>query len=90
MAKVMIEYDSEARATYVRLVDEAPRGVRPVEIVEGHIVVDVDESGHPIGVEILEPPTEVTADELKAIGDRFPDLAGELAHALAGAGYRAA
>lgn len=49
-------YDDEVCAGYLYLDEDAPIA-RQVEFASGRIVVDVDESGHPVGVEVLFPDT---------------------------------
>lgn len=70
---VLVRYDSEADATYVQLEPEAVVS-RPVEVLDGHLLVDVDRSGHPIGIEILCAPAEVDELAFTALARHFPDL----------------
>jgi uncharacterized protein YuzE len=70
---VLVRYDSEADATYVELEPEAT-AARTIELLDAHLLVDVDESGHPIGIELLCGPGEVDPTTFTAIAERFPDL----------------
>lgn len=70
---VLVRYDSEADATYVQLEPEAVVA-RTVEVLDGHLLVDVDGSGHPIGIEILCAPADVDELAFTALAQRFPDL----------------
>jgi hypothetical protein len=58
---------------------------RTVELLDAHLLVDVDESGYPIGIEILCAPAVVEKLALTTLTERFPDLdIGALRMALAG------
>jgi uncharacterized protein YuzE len=70
---VLVRYDSEADATYVQLQPEAVVA-RTVEVLDGHVLVDVDESGQPIGIELLCAPADVDEPSFTALAQRFPDL----------------
>jgi uncharacterized protein YuzE len=70
---VLVRYDSEADATYVELEPEAAAS-HTVEVLDGHLLVDVDRSGHPIGIDILCAPAEVDDLAITALARRFPDL----------------
>ena len=85
---MIVEYDCEARATYVSLSDEAP--TRQVEVNRDTVAVDVNASGQPVGVEILLAPEGVTAEIIASIDALFPELGRSIAFALAGAGFHAA
>jgi uncharacterized protein YuzE len=81
---VLVRYDSEADVTYVELKPEA-FVARTVELLDAHLLVDVDESGHPVGIEILCGPAEVDEQAFTTLTERFPDLdIGSLRTALAG------
>ena len=47
-----MHYDSEANGTHVQLDAEATVA-RTVDVPDGYLLVDVDESDHPIRIEIL-------------------------------------
>jgi uncharacterized protein YuzE len=70
---VLVRYDSEADATYIQLDAEAVVA-RTVEVLDGHLLVDVDETGRPIGIEILCAPADVDKSALTALAERFPVL----------------
>ncbi len=55
---MLVEYDSEAHATYISLVDQDPTS--QIEIQAETVVVDLGQSGQPVGVEILLAPAQVT------------------------------
>jgi uncharacterized protein YuzE len=81
---VLVRYDSEADVTYVQLEPEAVVD-RTVELLDAHLLVDVDKSGHPIGIEILCAPAEVDELVFTTLAERFPDLdIGAIRTALAG------
>jgi uncharacterized protein YuzE len=69
---VLVRYDSEADATTVVLGSAAV--ARMVEVVDGHVMVDVDSSGQPVGIEILSAPSVVDEAIISALGERFPEL----------------
>jgi uncharacterized protein YuzE len=72
------EYDQTADALYVRLVEGA-MVAGTVEVDRGTLV-DVDESGQALGIEIIRPSRPVPVEE---IADRF-DLDSEQRGALVG------
>lgn len=83
MACVLVHYDSEADATTVEL--GSGEVSRTVEIVDGHLLVDVDSEGRPISVEILCAPADVGEPVYAALVERFPDLdLGTLRSVIAG------
>lgn len=69
---MLVQYDTEAGATYVELVDEAAVA-RTVEVSD-LVMVDVDAQGQPVGVEFVVPPRLITDEMLFAVADRFSDL----------------
>jgi uncharacterized protein YuzE len=70
---VLVRYDAEGDATYVQLEPEA--GVaRTVEVLDGHLLVDVDDDDRPIGIEFLCGPAEVDELAFTAVAERFPEL----------------
>jgi uncharacterized protein YuzE len=80
---VLVRYDAEADVTYVQLEPE-PVVDRTLELLDAHLLVDVDQSGHPIGIEILCAPAEFDELALTTLAARFPDLdIGALGKALA-------
>jgi uncharacterized protein YuzE len=70
---VLVRYDSEADATYVELEPQAAAS-RTIEVLDGHLLVDVDRSGRPIGIEILCAPADVDEVAITALAGRFPEL----------------
>ena len=70
--KMLVRYDSEADATTVQLEDSVVVGT--VEVLDGHVLVDVDDGGSPVSVEILSSPADVTEAVYEALGHRFPAL----------------
>ncbi len=80
---MLVHYGCEADATCVQLDAEATVA-RTVDVLDAHLLVDLDECGHPIGIEILCAPAEVDEVALATPAERFPDLAiGALRTALA-------
>jgi uncharacterized protein YuzE len=69
---MLVQYDTEAEATYVELVDGAAVA-RTVEVSD-LVMVDVDADGRPVGVEFVVPPRRITDDMLHALADRFHEL----------------
>ncbi len=66
-----VSYDPEARVTYVKwAIGEVARTAEIGDLM----MVDVDEDGHPLGVEFLMAPTSVTQPMLEALVDAFPAL----------------
>jgi uncharacterized protein YuzE len=85
---VIVEYDSEARATYLRLRDtDGP--VETVTISEV-VMVDIGDDGQVLGVEILKAPAEIAERDLQLLFRAYPDLAPVVNQALAGVGVHAA
>lgn len=66
-----VSYDPDARATYVEW--EAGPIARTVEVSD-LMMVDVDDHGRPLGVEILTLPDKVTQSMVDLLVERFPDL----------------
>ena len=85
--EALVEYDSEARATYVSLDDEDP--ATQVEVHAETVAVDLNARGEPVGVEILLAPSQVTPDLVGELEDRFPGLGQRVAEALVDVGYHA-
>jgi uncharacterized protein YuzE len=54
---MVVHYDAEAEATYVELSD-APWS-RTVELIDAYLLVDLDDSGVPVGVEVLDAPADI-------------------------------
>lgn len=73
---MMISYDTEVGAYYLRLTDEPI--ARTVGISDD-VMVDVDAAGEVHGIELLCPPSALTDQERSDLLARFP-VAG---HALA-------
>ncbi len=69
---MLVQYDTEAVATYVELVDGATVA-RTVEVSD-LVMVDVDAHDRPVGVEFVVPPRLITDEMLSALAGRFPDL----------------
>lgn len=86
MVFMVVDYDTDAGATYVELpgYDES-KADHVVEVIRDLLTVDVDASDRPIGVELLRAPAEVDDTMLHALAERFPALRmPELRAALAG------
>lgn len=80
---MLVHYDSEADATTI----EVGTGElsRTVEVVDGHVLVDVDAEGRPVSVEILCAPADVGEPVYAALAERFPVLdMGTLRSVIAG------
>ncbi len=75
---MLVTYDPEANATYVSLSD-AP--VAETVQLRDSVSVDLDESGEPVGVELLMAPAAATDDVLALAIDRYPNLSN-VANAL--------
>lgn len=52
---MLIQFDPAARAIYIYLKDIGPGEVKKTLRVAPGLHVDVDESGHPLGIEVLAP-----------------------------------
>ena len=76
MLAMLVEYDTEVRAFYVRVTEDVV--VRTVE-VSALVGVDVDSAGNVVGLELLCPPAEVTAGERAALQARYPVALAALA-----------
>jgi len=75
MTSMVVEYDTEADATYVQLPSYDESAVeRTVEVMDSSVTVDVERSGAPIGVEFLCAPAEVDEAMLAALAGRYPAL----------------
>lgn len=68
---MIAEYDPEARATYLALID---RAVARTVSVGDLIMVDVDDNGEPVGVEFALEPAHVTDAMLATLVREFPVL----------------
>ncbi|MDK3255077.1 DUF2283 domain-containing protein [Blastococcus capsensis] len=69
---MLVQYDTEAGATYVELVDGVAVA-RTIEISD-LVMVDVDAEDNPVGVEFVVPPRGITDEMLRVVGKRFPEL----------------
>ena len=69
MAGMVVEYDTEVGAFYVRVTDGAV--ARTVEF-SPFVSVDLDSDDNVVGLELLCQPAAVTAAERAALGDRYP------------------
>ena len=68
MAGMVVEYDTEVVAFYVRVTEaEIARTVEVSPLVS----IDVDDTDNGVGLELLCPPAEVTADERAALEARY-------------------
>jgi uncharacterized protein YuzE len=76
MAGMVVEYDTEVGAFYVRVTDEEV--ARTVE-VSAFVSVDLDADEQVAGLELLCLPSAVTADERAVLQTRFPVAVGALA-----------
>ncbi len=86
MVDMVVDYDTEAGATYLELPGYDEAGAHDVvEVIRGLVTVDVDGSGEPIGVELLRAPAEIDEATLRPLAERFPALEdAQLREALAG------
>ena len=69
MAAMVVEYDTEVGAFYVRVTESEM--ARTVEI-SPFVSVDVDADDQVVGLELLCLPSAVTGDERLALEQRFP------------------
>ena len=75
MAGMVVEYDTEVGAFYVRVTEEEV--ARTVE-VSTFVGVDVDADGNVVGLELLCLPAAVTSEERAALAARYPVAVGAL------------
>ena len=75
MAGMVVEYDTEVGAFYVRVTEEEV--ARTVEVAT-FVSVDVDADGNVVGLELLCLPTAVTNEERAALAARYPAAVGAL------------
>lgn len=68
---MMVTYDPEADATYVRVSDAPVASTDPLSDL---VAVDVDASGAPVGLELLKAPGTVTESDEATVLDRYPAL----------------
>jgi uncharacterized protein YuzE len=74
---MMVQYDTEAGATYVQLTEgDVARTVNVGDLVS----VDVDAHGQPVGLDFAVLPSKITDSMLYAVADRFPALKELAAH----------
>lgn len=65
-----ITYDPEADTLYIELKETQP--VDSIDVGEG-VTVDLDEAGHPVGLEILDARARLGADALEKVSlERLP------------------
>ena len=69
MASMVVEYDTEAGAFYVRVTDHEV--ARTVEI-STFVSVDVDSDDQVVGLELLCLPSAVSVEERSGLQARFP------------------
>jgi uncharacterized protein YuzE len=82
---MVVEYDTEGGAFYVRVTDEAV--ARTVEVAT-LVSVDVDAENRVVGLELLCLPSAVTADERAALGVRYPLAIDALTESSASRAFR--
>ena len=70
---MLVSYDTEVGSTYVELADTE---VRRTVSISDLVMVDLDDSDQPVGVEFAVGPAQITVEMLEALGDRFSDLKG--------------
>jgi uncharacterized protein YuzE len=75
MVGMVVEYDTEVGAFYVRVTEEEV--ARTVE-VSAFVSVDVDAEERVVGLELLCLPSAITADERAILEGRFPAAVGAL------------
>lgn len=85
---VIVEYDSEAEAIYLRIQDDAE--VTETLSLSDLVMADVDPTGKAVGIEILKAPTDITPGDLRRVFDRFPELQASASSALLALGIRPA
>ena len=69
--RVIVSYDTDHGATYVELAESAP--VRSVDVSD-LVIVDVDETGHPVGIDFAVSPAKITPKMLEDLSACFPAL----------------
>jgi uncharacterized protein YuzE len=69
MAGMVVEYDTEVGAYYVRITDAEV--ARTVE-VSAFVSIDVDADDNVVGLELLCPPSAMTIEERGALEARYP------------------
>lgn len=75
----MFERDDHSGASYLRISQAS--GVHTVHVGD-MILVDVDESGEPVGIEFAMGASHVTPDEAAALIDAFPQAEGPIRQTL--------
>ena len=70
---MQFEYDQESDALYIRLVEDAM--VARTEQIDAGTLVDVNEGGAAVGIEIIRPARPIPVNE---IADRFPLIGDEI------------
>lgn len=75
MGGMVVEYDTEVGAFYVRVTEEEV--ARTIE-VSAFVSVDVDAEDNVVGLELLCLPAAVTPEERAALGARYPATIGAL------------
>lgn len=73
MSAVLVTYDPEADASYVRV---SAAAVTSSDSVSEILAVDLDSSGTPVGLEVLKAPGAVTAADEESVTRRYPSLRG--------------
>jgi uncharacterized protein YuzE len=68
---MLVSYDAAARATYVQI---SPDPVVSTVELSDLVMVDLDEHQHPVGVEFLQVPAEITPQMVDLVVERFPIL----------------
>ena len=66
---MVVEYDTEAGAFYVRVTEEP---VARTAEVSAFVNVDLDAEGNVVGLELLCLPAAVTVEERALLEDRYP------------------
>jgi uncharacterized protein YuzE len=66
---MLVTYDAEVGATYLKLADAV---VARTVSVSDLVMVDLDNRGEAIGVEFAVPPSKITAVMLDRLAERFP------------------
>jgi uncharacterized protein YuzE len=85
---VIVEYDSEARATYLPLHDTDE--VSDTVSVSDLVMVDVADDGQVQGVEFLKPPPQISERDLQLVFQTYPEITAVVVKALADVGVHAA
>lgn len=68
---MLVTYDPEADASYVRVSDGS---VASTDSLTDLLAIDLDAAGIPVGLELLKAPGAVTSADEAMVTDRYPAL----------------